>query len=455
MSHRLPYAQAIIAVYPRANWARWMVIGVDGGDDGHRGPARPAHQLAPAAVRQADGEDAEEGRRKPQAEDVVPPVERGVHDQVVERRPVPVPDRHVQHVARARLARDVQRHDLVVVQRPEVEPEPDDENGVAHDGGTAQERGPSSGHKSPHLDAREHRRGIIGQRGRRGPPVPLRDGRRPPRERGRSRARRGGHGGAALTAGSSRRSTGAGIPGEVIFVDDGSTDATFERLSRPARLGPAPAGGVVRSQLRPAPGDARRHHARPRRDRGHDGRRPPERAVGHPPARRGGRGRGRRRIRPPPGQGRPHAPAAPLGRDQPHAGPPHRRRPVGLRLRVQRLPARRARPGDAPDRQAEVHQGHRLLDGRDRRRGRPRAPGPRGAEPLPPDRPHQDGPPGDHRVLARALAAGGAPLWQLSVSFRASVSGCGAWSSGSRTAARPASRSSERWSCSCWASTAP
>ena len=139
--------------------------GGDSGDDGHRRPARPAHELAPAAVRQTDGEDAEEGRRKPQAKDVVPPVERGVHDQVVERRPVPVLDRHVQHVAHARLARDVQRHDLVVVQGPEVEPEPDDENGVAHDSDSAQERGPSFGHKSPHLGAREHRRGIIGQRG--------------------------------------------------------------------------------------------------------------------------------------------------------------------------------------------------------------------------------------------------------------------------------------------------
>ena len=71
-------------------------------------------------------------------------------DEVVQRGPVPVLDRDVQHVAGARLAGDVQRHDLVVVQRPEVEPEPDDEDGIARHGDTAQERGPPLGRKSPH-----------------------------------------------------------------------------------------------------------------------------------------------------------------------------------------------------------------------------------------------------------------------------------------------------------------
>ena len=45
--------------------------------------------------------------------------------------------------------------------------------------------------------------------------------------------------------------------------------------------------------------------------------------------------------------------------------------------------------------------------------------------------------------------------WRLSVSFRASAWGCGVWSTGSGTGTRPASSSSGRWCCFCWAFTAP
>ena len=57
-------------------------------------------------------------------------------------------DRDVQDVACARLAGDVQGHHLVVVQRPEVEAEPDDEDGIAGHGDTAQERGPPLGRRA-------------------------------------------------------------------------------------------------------------------------------------------------------------------------------------------------------------------------------------------------------------------------------------------------------------------
>ena len=65
------------------------------------------------------------------------------------------------------------------------------------------------------------------------------------------------------------------------------------------RRRPARPRRPLQAQLRPAPGDARRPRARARRDRRDDGRRPAEPARGHPEARRGGRGRLRRRQRPP------------------------------------------------------------------------------------------------------------------------------------------------------------
>ena len=66
----------------------------------------------------------------------------------------------------------------------------------------------------------------------------------------------------------------------------------------------------------------------------------------------------------------PDGPPAPLACDQRDAAPPHPRRDLRLRLRLQRLPSRRLRARAARDRAPEVHEGARPLDRRARRRGR-------------------------------------------------------------------------------------
>ena len=145
----------------------------------------------------------------------------------------------------------------------------------------------------------------------------------------------------------------------------------------PARRRPARPRRPLQAQLRPAPGHARRPRARPRRDRRDDGRRPPERAGGHPAPRRGGRGGRRRRQRParrPQGLVGAHAALAADQRDAPAL---HGRRDLRLRLRLQRLPPQRRRAGAAGDREAEVHEGARPLRRRVGRRGRRRARRPR------------------------------------------------------------------------------
>ena len=138
-SHMLPKAAAIMAVYPRANWPRWIMIGGDGRDQHRRPPrrrrgpaarARSRSQRRPRGSRTAPTAAAGPGCRARQHE-------RGVHGQVVQRRPVPVVDGDVQHVARRRARGDRQRHALVVVQRPEVEPEPDHRDGVGDGRDTA------------------------------------------------------------------------------------------------------------------------------------------------------------------------------------------------------------------------------------------------------------------------------------------------------------------------------
>ena len=380
----------------------------------------------------------------------MPPVERGVHEQVVQRRPVPVLDRDVQHVARARLARDVQRHDLVVVQRAgsRARTRPRRRNGVsattAASGRPRARAAPSRPARPASRTPRAHRRGIIGQRGRRGPPgtLPRRlAGRRPPRERGRSGARTRRPRWSRSTAGSSRRSTAPGIPGEVIFVDDGSTEATFERMSRAAArrrtracgwcrsiattastrrctpASPAPAAEIVVTMdgdLQNQPADIPQLVA----------------AVEAGADVASGRA-GERRD--------PMLRRLPSARDQPHAGPPDRRRPDRLRLRVQRLPARRARAGDAPDRPAEVHQGARLLDRRARRRGRPRPPRPRaGRSRYGAGQPGQAGPPGPDRVLGPGSCSGWGILGVVGILTSLGV-GVWGWSTGSATTTRPAS----------------
>ena len=130
--------------------------------------------------------------------------------------------------------------------------------------------------------------------------------------------------------------------------------------------------GTSASTPRCTPGSARARGD----DRRDDGRRPPEPARGHPAARRGGRGGLRRRERPARRAPRLVGPHAALAADQRDAAPLHGRRHLRLRLRVQRLPARRGRADARRDRPAEVHEGARPLRRRVRRRGRrrPRAP---------------------------------------------------------------------------------
>ena len=167
------------------------------------------------------------------------------------------------------------------------------------------------------------------------------------------------------------------------------------RLVRPRRAAPrrrrARARREAEAELRPAPGDARRPRPRARRDRRDDGQRPPEPARGPAEADRRGRVGLRRRERPAHRPARLVGPHAAVADDQRDAPPLHRRGHLRLRLRVQRLPARGGRAGARCDRQAEVHEGARPLDRRERRRGRrrPRGAGRQVALLAAPARPHR------------------------------------------------------------------
>ena len=105
-----------------------------------------------------------------------------------------------------------------------------------------------------------------------------------------------------------------------------------------ARRRPARACRALQAQLRPASRDARRARAGARRDPRDDGRRPAERTRGHSEARRGRRGRLRRRERPARVAARLVGADAAEPDDQRHAPALHARRHLRLRLRVQRVP---------------------------------------------------------------------------------------------------------------------
>ena len=134
----------------------------------------------------------------------------------------------------------------------------------------------------------------------------------------------------------------------------------------------ASAGGSPQAELRPARGDARRPRPLARRDLGDDGRRPPERAGGPAAADRGSGGRRRRCERDADRAARFLGADASVARDQRDAPAVHRRRHLRLRLCVQRVPAERDRADARGDREAEVHEGARVVGRRERRGGRRR-----------------------------------------------------------------------------------
>ena len=289
-----------------------------------------------------------EGRRSPKH--VVAHRQRGVHQQVVQRRPVPVVDRGVQHAANGVQRGHLQRHRLVVLERPEHQTEPEDARAVAKRGDAGQHLGPVSGQEPAHdggLSRRRHpvRFTLGGDRDCRHIQHDARG--RAPRQHRHPRAQRGADDRAALRR--HRRGGGRRRPGR-------RDDLRRRRLDRRHVRHPVPAarprrprpGRLLQAQLRPAPRDARRHRPGPRRDRRHDGRRPPEPAVRPAQAGRGDRRRRRRRQRPPARAARRVLPApAALADDQRDAGAAHPRRHLRLRLLLQRLPARRDRAGAA------------------------------------------------------------------------------------------------------------
>ncbi len=132
-----------------------------GRDDRDHRSAGAADQLAAEAVADRHRDDAEQRRGQPQPQDVVPPRERRVHQQVVQRRAVAVVDRDPQHIERRRPRRDAERDALVVVERAEVEPEPDHHDGVGQGGGQRHERRPAGAQETACTVASQHRRGII------------------------------------------------------------------------------------------------------------------------------------------------------------------------------------------------------------------------------------------------------------------------------------------------------
>ena len=264
-----------------------------------------------------------------------------------------------------------------------------------------------------------------------------------------------------------RRATAAleGRDYELIFVDDGSTDGSFELVER-FHAADARVHGV---KLKRNFGQHPAMHAGLVRARGEivvtmdsDLQNPPEDlpkligavesgydvASGRRAARRDSWGR-----------------TLPVASDQRDAAPLHPRRHLRLRLRLQRVPARCSRAGARRDRQAEVHEGARALDRCERRRGRRRPCRARRLVPLlaAPARPHRPERPG--RLLAAAdpvdrprarrdlHARRGRPRLlrgsRTGSTTRTSPAPCSAaWRSCSSSASRA---SSSPWSASTWA----
>ena len=184
-------------------------------DHRHHGALDAAQQLAAEAVGQADRGHAQQRRGKAQPEHVVAHRQRGVHQQVVQRRPVPVVDRRIQHAANGVQRGDLQRHRLVALERPEHQTEPEDARAVAKRGDAGQHLGPVGGQEPAHdggLSRRRHpvRFTLGGDRDCR---HIQRDARgRAPREHRHPRAQRGARRSSRSTTASSRRWTAPAWP---------------------------------------------------------------------------------------------------------------------------------------------------------------------------------------------------------------------------------------------------
>ncbi len=157
----------------------------------------------------------------------------------------------------------------------------------------------------------------------------------------------------------------AGIPHEIIFVDDGSTDQTLSRLTRTPEI------RVLRFEKNAGQSAAmyRRHQRRPRRDRGPDRRRPAKRPGRYSTTPGRDRARSRFGLRLPRAAQR-HPGQTPNEPDRKFCPEPfHQRRGARYRLHAEGDAARmRAHPGafqgDAPF-HSRARQRRRLSAGRD------------------------------------------------------------------------------------------
>ena len=200
---------------------------------------------------------------------------------------------------------------------------------------------------------------------------------------------------------------------EVLFVDDGSRDDSYEILARLQARRPARPGGPIPAQLRPDGGLLGRVRLRPRAGHRHVGRRSAERSARHPGAgREAGRGlRHRLRL-----AARSEGQVADAPRAVDHRQPADlerdRRRPARLRLLAEGVPGRGGEAAAALRRDAPLHPGDRQRAGRQGHRdgGEPPAADGRHVEVRPVAHDPRDPRPADGQVPAEVRDAAAADL---------------------------------------------
>ncbi len=169
-----------------------------------------------------------------------------------------------------------------------------------------------------------------------------------------------------------------GRPYELVIIDDGSTDESFDILRELQAARSPPAGDPVPPQLRPDGGVLGGIRPRPRPDHRDVGRRPAERPARHPRPRGRSRARPRHRLRmaqEPQGHVADAPPPVEAGQHADLEG--HRRGAARLRMFPQGVSGGGRQAAAPVRRDAPLHPGDRQRHGRDdRRTGRqpPRAP---------------------------------------------------------------------------------